>query len=481
MTKARPIGRAFVLGRRRDAGHFAMRSCESTVPICWNVVIIWLAVVSITNFPSLAQFFSSCRLRIAAGVHLDGVDRDPGVLDVLAGADPAARPVIHAIVDRGGLVRAVAVPAVLRVQTVGQEDDDLLVGVVRVLGRHGHRAAADQRLPGPDQADRLIGAAVRIEVVDRGLHRGPIEVQPHHFRRAVAVLLRIEQRGRVARHRRRDLLVVAGVRAGRRRAAAVGDAAVPVGVGFRGPGCRAPDAGGPGGGRTTCRIPRRSRRSGNSTAWCSPDWNRRSRWCNPTGWSSRGWSMCRPSCSCSGLVLPEIEQVPAEVQLLWLLLPDERAGVLRLADAARRIARLAAGPVGAVPGLVGPVVPMQPARIVVRRADIHVLAERDDRHIDVAIGVAAAFSWSSRFLVAVLSASILPALAIEPVVSSASATRRRWLPHLIVDDAADVELRVAHHARERRVHRGRAVIVSVRAVVGGVGRRDDRGSWRRGG
>src|SRR5262245_12408762 len=40
---------------------------------------------------------------------------------------------------------------------------------------------------------------------------------------------------------------------------------------------------------------------------------------------------------------------------------------------------------------------------------------------------AAVLNWSSRFLVAVLSAPILPASFIEPVVSSASATRRRWL------------------------------------------------------
>ena len=35
-----------------------MRNCERTVPICWKVVTIWLAVVSITNLPSLAQFLS---------------------------------------------------------------------------------------------------------------------------------------------------------------------------------------------------------------------------------------------------------------------------------------------------------------------------------------------------------------------------------------------------------------------------------------
>lgn len=40
--------------------YFAMRSCESCVPICWNVVTIWFAVVSITNLDeSVAQFCSS--------------------------------------------------------------------------------------------------------------------------------------------------------------------------------------------------------------------------------------------------------------------------------------------------------------------------------------------------------------------------------------------------------------------------------------
>ena len=39
--------------------YFAMRSCESCVPICWNVVMIWFAVVSITKREeSVAQFCS---------------------------------------------------------------------------------------------------------------------------------------------------------------------------------------------------------------------------------------------------------------------------------------------------------------------------------------------------------------------------------------------------------------------------------------
>jgi hypothetical protein len=48
--------------------------------------------------------------------------------------------------------------------------------------------------------------------------------------------------------------------------------------------------------------------------------------------------------------------------------------------------------------------------------------------------VAAALSWVSRLLVAVLSAPILPSLFIEPVLSSASATRRRFMPHFTVDE-----------------------------------------------
>ena len=49
----------FLFWLPRDSDHLEMRSCERTVPICWKVVIIWLAVVSITNFPSLAQFLNS--------------------------------------------------------------------------------------------------------------------------------------------------------------------------------------------------------------------------------------------------------------------------------------------------------------------------------------------------------------------------------------------------------------------------------------
>ncbi len=38
----------------------AMRNCDSWVPICWNVVMIWFAVVSITNLSEpLAQFCNS--------------------------------------------------------------------------------------------------------------------------------------------------------------------------------------------------------------------------------------------------------------------------------------------------------------------------------------------------------------------------------------------------------------------------------------
>ena len=57
--KARRVSRAFCFGCRATPIYLEMRSCERTVPICWKVVIIWLAVVSITNFPSLAQFLNS--------------------------------------------------------------------------------------------------------------------------------------------------------------------------------------------------------------------------------------------------------------------------------------------------------------------------------------------------------------------------------------------------------------------------------------
>src|SRR5262249_56291513 len=58
----------------------------------------------------------------------------------------------------------------------------------------------------------------------------------------------------------------------------------------------------------------------------------------------------------------------------------------------------------------------------------------------VGFGLAAFLRWVSRLLVAVLSAVILPASAIEPVLSSTSATRRRELPHLTVDETLKLSM-----------------------------------------
>ncbi len=66
---------------------------------------------------------------------------------------------------------------------------------------------------------------------------------------------------------------------------------------------------------------------------------------------------------------------------------------------------------------------------------------------------AAFCSCVSRLLVALLSAVILPLSAIDPVLSSTSATRSRVLPHLVVDEPSTVMfcIAVAPSARKKVV------------------------------
>jgi hypothetical protein len=90
------------------------------------------------------------RGRIAAGVDLHRIDRDAGLLGIIA---QDALPGVD--------LRGVVVPAVLGVQTVRQDDDRVLVLIVRILCRRieGIRlATSSSPMPGrcPGSA-RLVG------------------------------------------------------------------------------------------------------------------------------------------------------------------------------------------------------------------------------------------------------------------------------------------------------------------------------------
>src|SRR6185437_17022147 len=66
----------------------------------------------------------------------------------------------------------------------------------------------------------------------------------------------------------------------------------------------------------------------------------------------------------------------------------DRTDALRGTSAAWRIAGLAANAVGPIPRGIGTVIPLNPAiprRAVAGGVDPHVLAERNDRNVDVAI------------------------------------------------------------------------------------------------
>jgi hypothetical protein len=98
----------------------------------------------------LAQFCSKVDW-IAAGVDLDRVHVNVRRPEVITG-------------DRfAGIDRILIVgPAVLRIQAVGHENDDVGVDVQRILGRRRReRPATDQRGPAKLQADPLVGVAGR--------------------------------------------------------------------------------------------------------------------------------------------------------------------------------------------------------------------------------------------------------------------------------------------------------------------------------
>ena len=261
------------------------------------------------------------RGRVAPGVDLDRIERDPGGLDVGA-HQPLPR------IDLAG-VRG---PAILRIQPVGQQDDDLLILIAGSFRRGIERIALRQGLPAPGETDRLVGVAVRRHGVDLRIERRPVVAQPHHLGRAGAVLLGREQgRGDTGqqvdvqrvRHGVPDVIVLV----------AVGDAAVP-GV-VIGDGDRRRGAG-----------PGRSRAD-------PADIVERTVIADAGGERRAGASVGK-----SGY----------------------RVETQDRADSDRRHAA-----VNRVDGI--PQLPIEPVAAPVRRAaDIDVLVERNDRHIDVAIG-----------------------------------------------------------------------------------------------
>ena len=126
----------------------------------------WPGAMKKEEFARVARAaLQQCRCRIAIGIDLHRIDRDAGCLDVIAS-------LLLPGVDR----RRVGVPAVLGVEAVAQQDDDLLVLVIRVDGRdaEGRRR---QRLPAHLQADRLIGIADRLHGGNFVGQRGPIVAQ----------------------------------------------------------------------------------------------------------------------------------------------------------------------------------------------------------------------------------------------------------------------------------------------------------------
>ena len=147
------------------------------------------------------------RGRIAAGVDLQRIERDPGTLDVVA-------CLLGAGVDR----RLRGRETVLRVQAVGQQNDDLVVGVVCIL-RRNREGRGGERLKAPLQADGLVGVAARRHRVDLGVERGPVVAQRHQLHGTVVILLGREQ-GRLRSGRRRRIGRVVVL-------IAIGDAAVP--------------------------------------------------------------------------------------------------------------------------------------------------------------------------------------------------------------------------------------------------------------
>src|SRR5262245_35146794 len=88
--------------------------------------------------------FQQRRLWVAVGADLYGVDRDAGGLDVVA------RDLLPCIDRRFAGRVSVGIPAVRGVQTVSEQDDDVLICVIWIFRRDRERGAG-QRLPSPDQ------------------------------------------------------------------------------------------------------------------------------------------------------------------------------------------------------------------------------------------------------------------------------------------------------------------------------------------
>src|SRR5262245_17438021 len=74
-----------------------------------------------------------CRDRIATGVNLDGIEL------VIRGSYIAASHRLARVNVGIGII-----PAILRVQSVGQQDDHMGVLVEGIVSRYGERSAADQ-------------------------------------------------------------------------------------------------------------------------------------------------------------------------------------------------------------------------------------------------------------------------------------------------------------------------------------------------
>ena len=84
--------------------------------------------------------------------------------------------------------------------------------------------------------------------------------------------------------------------------------------------------------------------------------------------------------------------------------------------------------------------PVDPIRIVVAGVRVDVLDERNDRDIDVAFGLARSRLELGQQALGrkLMSAGILPLSAMEPVLSSTSATRSMLVPHVAVDEPVTV-------------------------------------------
>ena len=182
------------------------------------------------------------RSRIAAGIHLNGPERHPGRLDVIA-QDLLAR------VDRG----LVGIPAIFGIEPVGYQNDVLRINGAGVFrGRVEHRTGR-KRHPAQLQPNRLIGVAGGRHIIDERGHRRPVVGQADGGLRTRRILLGYIERRRDAGRRRNDVgVVVACIRHG--RVAAIDDATRPCAVAGRSPNRAGAHAGAFGGVQRTAAI-----------------------------------------------------------------------------------------------------------------------------------------------------------------------------------------------------------------------------------